>query len=91
MPTARRSIGAWGGQTVSLSIEVNKVTDVLLADKWHKINDGSFDIDAYEFINGTETVHKGGNGGITSAGFVFESEGVTFSGPLTSVLAVRYQ
>ena len=35
---------------MSLAIEVDDITDVLLADGWHTIHDASFGIDSYEFM-----------------------------------------
>jgi hypothetical protein len=34
---------------MSLAIEVDDITHVLLADGWHTIHDASFGIDSYEF------------------------------------------
>lgn len=40
---------------MSLSIDVEKIKEVLLADRqWHQVADGSFEIDAYEFLRGSE-------------------------------------
>ena len=45
---------------MSLAIDVNKVTHVLLADGWHEVvwdkvsKTSSFDTDAYEFVQGRE-------------------------------------
>jgi hypothetical protein len=35
---------------MSLAIEVDDITHVLLADGWHTVHDASFGIDSYEFI-----------------------------------------
>lgn len=35
---------------MSLSIDVDTVTAVLLADGWHTVVNGSFDLDAYEYL-----------------------------------------
>jgi hypothetical protein len=35
---------------MSLAIEVDDITHVLVADGWHTIHDASFGIDSYEFI-----------------------------------------
>jgi hypothetical protein len=37
---------------VSLAIEVDDITHVLLADGWHIVHDASFGIDSYEFMWG---------------------------------------
>jgi hypothetical protein len=40
---------------MSLNIEINKVARVLLTDgKWHRIEEDSFDIDAYEYCDEDE-------------------------------------
>jgi hypothetical protein len=76
---------------VSLGIQVDNVTAVLLADGWHQVGNHSFDIDAYEFMHGTLTVHGGGWGGVTTSGYAFaEPDGTILSGPLTAILAVRH-
>ena len=85
---------------MSLSIDPDKVTSVLLADGWHDVGEGAaFDLDAYEFVErdededgeATRTVlHGGGQNGICATGFRFiDVNGETIAGPLTSVLAVR--
>lgn len=75
---------------MSLAIDVDKVNAVLLADGWHKVADQSFDLDAYEYIHGSATIHKGGQGGVTSTGFRFKDDGnYVMYGPLTAILAVR--
>ena len=35
---------------MSLAIEVDDITQVLLADGWHTVDEASFGIDSYEFI-----------------------------------------
>lgn len=37
---------------MSLYIDVDKVAEALLADGWHAVTDGSFDLDSYEFHHG---------------------------------------
>jgi hypothetical protein len=84
---------------MGLSIDVNLVTQVLLADGWHKVdfnnNAGSFSLDAYEFIQKHEgkaddILHGGGQGGICSTGATWQEKGASFFCPLTAILAVRY-
>ena len=36
---------------MSLTIEVDDITHVLLADGWHTVHDASFGIDSYEFMS----------------------------------------
>jgi hypothetical protein len=85
---------------MSLAIDVHRVTQVLLADGWHKVDfdDGgnsSFTLDAYEFIQkrgtgkASETLH-GGQGGVCSTGATWQEKGAIFFCPLTAILTVRY-
>jgi hypothetical protein len=75
---------------VSLAIDLDDVTAVLLSDGWHQVANSSFAIDAYEYVFQGDTTHGGGAGGITSSGYTFkEMDGTWLSGPLTAVLAVR--
>lgn len=78
---------------MSLYIDVDHVTEVLLADGWHPVINDSFTIDSYEFQRNDDMVLlRGGQDPLISAGgFGFEeSRNVFMAGPLTSVLAVRY-
>ncbi len=91
---------------MSFMINPDDVQAVLLNDGWHDVaftcqrtnsrvdNDASsFEIDAYEFVerymnwdDEKSIVHYSGG-----AGFSFQdAEGARYSGPLASVLAVRY-
>lgn len=78
---------------MSLAIDVDKVTSVLLADGWHVVADASFTIDAYEFLWRGDAVHGGGNSGVCAAGAEWlERKGHeewVVSCPLTAILAVR--
>ncbi len=79
---------------MSLALDIDRITAVLLADGWHAVADYSFTIDAYEYLWGAadrEPVLLGGQDRhITASGFQFRSTGNDLiSGPLTSVLAVR--
>jgi hypothetical protein len=85
---------------MSLAIDVDRVTHVLLADGWHEVTDVSFTLDAYEFVwypagrQGSspkrDIMHGGGNDGVCAAGFSFKTaEGDYIQGPLTAILAVR--
>jgi len=80
---------------MSLAIDTDKVTHVLIEGNWHKVEGQSFDIDAYEFVemHGSErfVVHGGGHGGITSSGFRFieSGGGGEIVGPLSAIQAVR--
>lgn len=87
---------------MSLAIDREAVTAVLLADGWHQCVPESFDLDAFEFVDYSEpstsgvgfaarTIHSGGKSGICATGFVFQEAGEegTVAGPLSAVLAVR--
>lgn len=81
---------------MSLAIDVDKVTDVLLADGWHAVKDYSFSIDSYEYIwggGGGDTLLGGGNEPLLPAyGFAFTDHTErTLCGPLTAVLAVKVE
>lgn len=77
---------------MSLAIEASKVERVLLADGWHRVEPGSFGLDSYEYVDGNETIHKGGASGIAAVGFSFRDNAskAIMAGPLTSVVAVGY-
>lgn len=78
---------------MSLCIDTDRVQAVLLNDGWHEVLDKSFDLDAYEFVWGSQngmTVHGGGNSGVCSTGFAFKVKDGVLAGPLTAILAVRY-
>ena len=82
---------------MSLSIDIARVTDVLLEDGWHEVEDQSFDLDAYEYVQEWENygekkslvIHPGGHAGVCRAGFLFKENGAVLMGPLTAILAVR--
>lgn len=87
-----------------MAIEISKVNAVLLADGWHTVSKttyrgkqvSTFTIDAYEYVDGMDShgnymilVGGGTVTGVPSMGFTFRESGGLFSGPLTSILAVR--
>lgn len=85
---------------MSLVIDVDQVTEVLLAGGWLAVTDKSFTVDAYEYLwwpnersreTGDPTLlHGGGNSGVCATGFSFKtSDGQIVSGPLTTILAVK--
>lgn len=86
---------------MSLAIDVDRVLSVLIGGEWFDVLEGSFSIDAYEYIwhssqdSGRDpmVVHGGGAGGITSSGYQFKvnPRGVWMAGPLDAVQAVRYK
>lgn len=86
---------------MSLAIDTDHVTHVLLTDGWHPVAAASFDIDSYEYLHWSDRrcktdddpliVHGGGNSGVCSAGFSFRTpDGDYLAGPLTGILAVRH-
>jgi hypothetical protein len=76
---------------MSLAIDVDTVVAVLLADGWHKVEDGSFELNSYEFLHAGRTVLSGSRvqGAPTTGATWVEADGTIMSCPLTSVLAVR--
>ena len=82
---------------MSLAINIDRISGVLLADGWEDVEVGTFTLDAYELVErnddgSSHMWHAGGAHGICSQGFRFEcreGSGV-IAGPLTSILAVRY-
>lgn len=84
---------------MSLAIDPEAVTDVLLADGRHGVQDLDFSLDSYEFVepDGGHVLHAGGDSGICATGFKFsemvnmdgENYVVIVAGPLSSILAVR--
>jgi hypothetical protein len=86
---------------MSLSIDVSKVTDVLLADAWHKVLGTSFTVSVYDFVQQgpdgeVQTIFAGAvsDGHVARGGAAWQEQSgnkTTWTGcPLTSVLAVRY-
>lgn len=88
--------------TMSLAINIDHVTAVLIAGQWYDVADDSFDLDAYEYIwhrrnpnrypdDDPQLMHGGGHSGICATGFVFRTkQGDRMAGPLTSIQAVRH-
>lgn len=66
-----------------LYVETQKVDSVLLADGWHPVAEGSLVVGELSFLVGQRMRFAG------REGFQFkQTDGVTLSGPLTSILAV---
>lgn len=76
---------------MSLAIDVDDVTAVLLADGWHDVADDSFDLDSYEYLHLGDLLLGGGSvDGVPSTGFRFVgTDGANMAGPITAVLAVK--
>jgi hypothetical protein len=78
---------------VSLPIDIDRVEAVLLADGWHHVLPQTFDLGVYTFVHAAgenrSTLYDGGTG------FGFSEKNTSgeihrFTGPVSSVLAVRY-
>lgn len=82
---------------MSLAIDTDDVTDVLIAGHWYVVKDQSFDLDSYEYVwkkgvgeYGPPLLGGGSEDLIPATGFGFKDEkGVYTFGPLTSIQAVR--
>jgi hypothetical protein len=81
---------------MSLVLDVDRVSAVLLADGWHNVafdpeGASTFYLDAYEFIRGNEVVHAGGASGVCSTGATWldKDGGFYIACPLTAILAIR--
>lgn len=76
---------------MSLAINTDKVTGVLLADGWHDVKGKSFDLDSYEYVWEDRLVHGGGASDVCATGFTFtDGQGSRYAGPLTAIQAVTY-
>lgn len=81
---------------MSLCIGIDDVTEVLLVDGWHSVFKESFDLDAYEYVSGSDgtnddapLLYNGERQGC-STGFNFiDEDGDRISGPITSIIAIR--
>lgn len=81
---------------MSLAIDVDKITGILIGNEWYTVADNSFDCDAYEFIHEGKTIASLKS---ESTGFTFKlldsasvheySVGGWISGPLSAIRAVR--
>jgi len=82
-----------------LAIDVARVTHVLLADGWHEVADGSFNVAPYEFGHADTGAderdfvvsYNSSTMGTDPMGFEFTEArtNALMSGQLTSVIAVR--
>ena len=83
---------------MSLGIDTGRVKQILLPDgEWHEIVEGSFNTDAYEYVEGTGTVPSSGQAKetIASAGATWRERHSygkerTLFCPLTAIQAVSY-
>lgn len=77
---------------MSLSIDVDRVMRVMLADGWHEVARKSFDLDSYEFNHESACILRGGAVlHVCSTGFRFTdpATGRAVFGPVTAILAVE--
>lgn len=87
---------------MSLEINIHDVTAVLLNDGWHPVINESFDLDAYEYMDGSITNRHGDAKRIYAGEYQGSATGFTFitdfdgegslgrlSGPVTSILAIQ--
>jgi hypothetical protein len=77
---------------MSLAIDPEGVTAVLIGLTWYPVRDRSFELDAYEWRLGPITIGATAYGGtLPSVGFRFVNAdtGKLVAGPLTSLLAVE--
>lgn len=75
---------------MSLAIDTDNITSVLLQTGWHDVAHHSFHLDAYEYVCEGDIVHGGGDHGIPcTGGFGFKTPlDEWIYGPMTSILAV---
>lgn len=78
---------------MSLAINPDKVTEVLLVDGWHKVKKGTFSVDAYEFIGPDNQIFMGGgvDKHVSSTGAQWNEGSVTVSCPMMTIHAVRHK
>ena len=76
---------------MSLAIEIDAVTHVLLLDGWHAVEKDSFDLDAYEYLDGEQVRFGGGSHStIPSTGARWiEKDGNEVCCSISSILAVK--
>jgi hypothetical protein len=73
---------------MSLDIETDTVIAVLLADGWHHVEQTSFEVGPYQYGREAATGHDG-SWGFEACEWLTNTDLITLSGPLTSILAVR--
>jgi hypothetical protein len=82
---------------MSLQIDQNSVSAVLLVDGWHPVEEMSFYLDSYEYVtrwhNGVDKQHidySSHRENEPRAGFSFRQGDETIAGPITAILAVKH-
>jgi hypothetical protein len=82
---------------MSLRIDPNKIFGALIAGEWISVDEGTFDIDAYEYIESGDdglVIHGGGQSDVCATGFTFRTttaagQSCDVHGPLTAIQAVK--
>lgn len=73
---------------MSLAIDVDRVSSVLIAGSWYTVANNSFALDSYEYLWNGDALPQ--DPLLPASGFAFtEPNGYVVAGPLTSILAVR--
>lgn len=76
---------------MSLALQLDKVSWVLLANEWYEVYQQSFSLDSYEYLWEEQIIHGGGQSGLCAIGFMFEDTSRNhLAGPLSSIQAIRY-
>src|SRR5712672_955361 len=71
-------------EQTSISIDVERVTGVLLGAKWFKVDAKTFTIAPYTYVE-----PDGEASTPSTTGFSFRADGEWISGPIASILAVQ--
>jgi hypothetical protein len=77
---------------MSFVVDISSVKAVLLADRWHLVEDQSFEISEYAFGEPGGRWVPGGGGGVGAPPIGArwtESDGMTIVCPVTSIVALR--
>jgi hypothetical protein len=76
---------------MSLSIDIQKIASVLLADGWHQVVLGSLELDGYDFMRQNAIVLTGAvTNGLPATGARWKEAGdVVVACPVTAILAVK--
>ena len=78
-------------------INTNEVTNVLLDDGWHDVDEQTFHLGPYGYsveyevddVKESQVLRTGGDSNMPSTGFEFEENGTSVMGPIASILAVK--
>lgn len=73
---------------MSVGIPIEKVSEVLLQDGWHSVQEKSFKVVSYEYTDGQRVI-VGGQAVPTTGASWCEASGEQVTCPLTSILAVK--